>query len=333
MTKRTRFFLTGAVAFLVVGLSVGVMAYYNGGLPVLKGGAGPAELQYVPDTAVVVAYANVRQVMASEFRQRMKAFEAGKGEKGQQEFKDETGIDIEKDIDSVVAFMTPEAGGPDKGGAVIATGRFDETKIVNLVREKGGTVGDHKGKRLLTFTTKSGSKDAGGAIGFLAGNVVVVGSLETVRRTLDGPANDVTGNAKMMDLIRGVDRGNAWVVGKFDALSSQAKLPEQVMSQIPPISWFSASGQIDGGLSGTLSVETADAAAAENLRKVAEGLMGLAGLQMKSGSGASQFQQVLNSFQLRQDDKTLTLTFSLPSDLIFGLANQAMPHPKKDGKQ
>jgi hypothetical protein len=106
-----------------------------------------------------------------------------------------------------------------------------------------------------------------------------------------------------------------------------------VTSQIPPISWFSASGRIDGGVSGTLSVETADKDAADNLRKVAEGLMGLAGLQMKSGTGASQFQQVLNSIQLQQNDKTLTLSFSLPSDLILGLANQAMPRPKKDGGQ
>ena len=30
-----------------------------------------------------------------------------------------------------------------------------------------------------------------------------------------------------------MDDGNAWAVGRFDALISQAKLPEGVVSQIP----------------------------------------------------------------------------------------------------
>ena len=107
MSKRTRYFMIGAVALLVLGLSIGTVAYYNGGFKVLSQGQGPAELQYVPETAVVVAFANVQQIMNSDFRQRMKQMEAGKGEQGQQEFRDQTGIDIEKDIDTVVAYMTP----------------------------------------------------------------------------------------------------------------------------------------------------------------------------------------------------------------------------------
>jgi hypothetical protein len=324
MTKRTRYFIIGSVAILGAGLSIGVMAYVNGGLPVLRATSAPDELQYVPADAAVVAYANVRQVMGSQLRQQLREMEGSGAEKGQDEFRQETGIDIERDVDSVIAFMTDGATSVEKGGAVIVMGQFDQVRIANLVREKGGTVGTYKGRTYMTFGTAEKSGEQPGALSFLPGNLVILGNSATVQRSVDlaGGGESVTGNAKMMQMIRQVDQGNAWVVGRFDALRNQARLPDQVMSQIPPISWFTASAQINGGISGTISVEAASAAAAENLRKVAEGLMGLAGLQAGSSGAGAQLQQLLNSFQLRQDDDTLTLSFSFPSDLLTKLANE-----------
>ena len=60
-------------AILAIGLGTGLVASYMG-LPVsvFSSAAGPDELQYVPADAAVVAYANVRDVMNSEFRQRFK---------------------------------------------------------------------------------------------------------------------------------------------------------------------------------------------------------------------------------------------------------------------
>ncbi len=334
MSKRTRYFLVGAVAFLIVGLSIGTVAYYNGGFKTLKSAGGPAELQFIPENAAVVAYANVQQIMKSDFRQRMKQLEAGKGEKGQQEFKDQTGIDIENDIDSVVAYMTPDGTDAAKtSGVVMASGRFDQQRIANLVRQKGGTVGDYNGKPFMTFVSPE-HPNSGGAAAFLTANQVALGSADAVRRTVDVAVSKTTGgnvtnNGKMMDLISRVDNGNAWVVGRFDALSSQAHLPQQVMSQIPPISWFSASGNIDGGVSGKLSVEATDVQAAQNLRQVVEGLKALAALQARSNNVPSQLQQVLNSFQLSQDDKTLILSFAIPSDLLNALTTMKTGGMKK----
>src|SRR5512142_2676626 len=102
MSKLTRYFLFGSVAILVLGLSIGVVAYYNGGLKALAPST-PTELRFIPTDATVVAYADVRQIMSSNFRQRMKQLEGQKHEAGQLEFRDQTGIDIERDIDSVIA--------------------------------------------------------------------------------------------------------------------------------------------------------------------------------------------------------------------------------------
>jgi hypothetical protein len=67
MTAKTRYFLIGSVMVLVVGLSIGLVAFY-GGMPsgFFSAQREPAELKYMPKDAAVVAYANVRDVMNSE---------------------------------------------------------------------------------------------------------------------------------------------------------------------------------------------------------------------------------------------------------------------------
>jgi hypothetical protein len=99
MTGKTRYFLVGSALVMVVGLSIGLVAYY-GGMPqgLFGSSAGPAELKLVPEDAAVVAYANVKQVMSSDLRQRLRQF-GGPTDEGRNEIKTETGIDIEKDID------------------------------------------------------------------------------------------------------------------------------------------------------------------------------------------------------------------------------------------
>jgi hypothetical protein len=70
MTKRTRYFVFGSVTVLLVGLCTGLVAYYTG-MPMGAFGqsSGLSELRYVPATASVVAYADVRKLMQSELRQ------------------------------------------------------------------------------------------------------------------------------------------------------------------------------------------------------------------------------------------------------------------------
>ena len=84
MTKKTRYFMGGSAAILVAGLGTGLVAYYGGGFPSLSASrSGPSELSYVPADAAVVAFANVREVMDSQLRQRLKAvLPAGTGPEG-----------------------------------------------------------------------------------------------------------------------------------------------------------------------------------------------------------------------------------------------------------
>ena len=101
-----------------------------------------------PAGAAVVAYANVQGVMSSEFRQRLTTLMDDEG-KGRQEFQEHTGIDVERDIDAVIAAMSPGAEVGHDDGFVALRGRFDIGKIEALVVSKGGQIGEYKGARLL----------------------------------------------------------------------------------------------------------------------------------------------------------------------------------------
>lgn len=322
MTRRTRLFVAVASGILIVGLGTGLLAAYVGGFQNLAiiGGDGPDELVYVPLDARFVAYANVRDVMDSEVRRKLTQLQPGK-ERGPEHFKEQTGIDVETDIDYVVASVSgmgdPTAGEPP---LVLARGRFDQVRIEGLVRDQGGRIEDYKGARLLVHD------DNNLAIVFLEPGLVGLGGLAAVRQAIDTKAagSNVKGNDELMRLVRDIDDGDAWVVARFDALTG-GKLPAEVLSQLPPINWFSARAFVDSGLQGQLRVETRDEASAQNLQEVIRGFMALGRLQTGQHPEVAEF---LNSVQLSGEGKTISLSFSVPSDVIDALGALRAQRPR-----
>jgi hypothetical protein len=319
MTSRTRYFMGGSAAILVAGLGTGLVAYYGGGFPSLSASrSGPSELSYVPADAAVVAYANVREVMDSQLRQRLKIVMPQ--EQGQAEFQRETGIDIEKDIDYVVAAMTSsDPAAKEPNGLVVARGRFDVTTLESLARQHGGVVEEYKGKRLIKASAvhdDTGTGDHGHPVvlAFLEPGLVGIGSEAAIKTAIDAQlsAHSITSNNEMMELIADIDTGNnAWAVGRFDAIASQAKLPAEIANKMPAVKTFAAMTHIDGGVTGSLRAETKDDASAENLRQVVQGLLALG--RMTNDPKATA---LLNSLQLSGTGKTVKLSFSVPSEVL-----------------
>jgi hypothetical protein len=324
MTAKTRYFLLGSVLVLTVGLSIGLVAFY-GGMPTGLFGAqqGPAELKYIPADATVVAYANVKDVMASELRQRLRRFE-GMTDEGRSEFKDQTGIDIENDIDHVVACVGAKLDAAESNGMVLASGRFDAGRIEALAIEHGGKVEQYKGKRLITAIPdaqhEGRSHGPGGmTMVFLAPGLVALGGTDMVRLAVDrgNGAGSVLGNAEMMKLVADMGNPSLWAVGRFDALSAQASLPAEVTDRIPPITWFAASGRVNGGLQATLKAEAKDEQGANNLRDIVRGFAALARMQAGNKPGA---QSMMPDFQLAGEGKEVSLSFAVTTDMLDAFA-------------
>jgi hypothetical protein len=320
MTNKTRNFVLVSGAILTVGLGTGLVASYMG-LPValLSSAAGPNELQYVPENAAVVAYANVRDVMNSNFRERFRQLEPQSADKDQ--FEQQTGLDIERDIDSVVAAFIPQGTTttehPEKSAVVLARGRFEAARLEALALEHGGSAQDYKGRRLLTHSGDS-ANDGAMAVGFVEADLVALGSLDAVRQAIDAGIDNrnVMSNNDLMRLVAEMDNSNAWAVGRFDAIAREAQLPSEVQAQLPAVTWFSAAGHVNGGVSGVLKAEARDEAAAQNLRDVVRGFLAMARLQSGSRPG---IQQMVDSLQLSGDGTTVALSFNLPSEFFDAL--------------
>jgi hypothetical protein len=311
MTRSTRYFFAGSAAVLAAGLCTGLVAYYGGGFQALSASTGPIELRYVPPDAAVIAYADVGAIMNSELRLRIKEA-MPTHQQGQEEFQKETGIDIERDIQYVVAAVTPGT----QSALLVARGNFNPTLLENLAVQHGGVVETYREKRLISKTNDGGDGPRGGTLAFLEPGLVAIGDTDTVKRSIDAQltAASIIGNDEMMTFVRDIETGNnAWAVGRFDVLTSHAKLPEQIARQIPPVKWFAAAGHINGGVSGMVRVEANDDEAAELFRRQVNGALAFGEMMGRSDPRASA---ILKSLQMSGTGKTIQLSFAVPGELL-----------------
>src|SRR5436190_8020698 len=336
MVNRTRYFVIASLLVLGVGLGTGLVAFYVG----FPAGAfqrrGPEELQYIPRDASLIAYADVHEIMTSDLRQKLRKLIPLDSQDGQREFQDHTGINIETDIDRVVACGRADSSRDDlRGGSgmVLARGRFDEVKIESLMRERGAHVEDYRGKRIVVSSV--GMHPEAFGVAFVEPGLIAVGSAALVHTAIDlhqggdNPQTGVasaTGNEELMNLVHSLDAGNAWAVGRFDALTARARLPQGVAERLPAITWFSASSHIDGGVSGVIRAEARDDEAANNLRDVVRGFLALA--KMQAGS-RPDVQAMIQSLELGGTGKTVALSFTVPAQVFDAIAAFAPDRPEK----
>ena len=341
MTQKNRYFLVASAAVLVLGLGGGLLAYLAyqraAGLP-----AGlPPEVRYVPANATLVAYANVRTVMSSDLRRAlMPTIEMG-SRKGRQMMNDFAGIDLEKQVDHVLAYIEPldrlAGQAPDTQKApedarvpraphamILVQGSFEQPRIEQFIRDHGGTMEERNGHRMSV--RRDGPEEI--AIGFVRPDLIAVGQASLVRRTLDmpsdapAPAKTVTSNTELMSLIREASGSTAWVVGYFDAVSRGMRLPSAVSSQVPAVRLVSAKADVNGGIKATIRADTSDQPAAEQLREVVRGFVALARVQ---GGSKPEFESALKSIQVSGTDKTVQMTFAMSPDTMRALA----PRPRQ----
>jgi hypothetical protein len=318
MTTKTRYFVIVSLLVLTVGLGTGLLAYYTGfTTSALTRAGGPDELQFVPNDAALVAFADVHEIMGSDLRQKVHSLMPMK-ENGQAEFQNQTGINIETDVDRVVFAVTPGVDATTRPGnfLVLARGRFDQVKIEALMRDHGATVEQYKDTRVIVAPEHQGAPIS---LSFLQPGLAAIGTSNLVHGAVDLKAggSNITTNDDVMRFVRDLDAANAWAVGRFDVLASQTNLPVQVSQKLPAIQWFSASAQIDSGLRGLVRADTRDDEAGNALRDVVRGVMGLAKLQAPSQPG---LDTVLRSLQLGGTGKTVTLSFEVPPAVFDTLA-------------
>ena len=326
MTKKTRYFVIGAGAVLIVGLGGGLIAYlaYNrvAGMP----GGVPPEMRYVPANATVVAFADVQAVMNSELRRSLLPSIDPESRKGRRMMNDFAGVDVEKQVNRVVAYVEPHQA-PDPHAQVnpeiprallLVQGTFDPTRLEASISERGGASEDYKGRKI--FVHREREHDV--ALGVVGSDLIAMGEANLVRGVLDasqtsGLARNITSNPEMMNLIRDNAGSTAWVVGQFDEIRRRMRLPSGVSSQVPPIRLVSVKANINGGVKAMIRAEAGDKAAADQLRDVVRGFISLARLQ----SGAKpEVDGLLKSIELSGNDSSVRLSVTVSPEALRVIA-------------
>jgi hypothetical protein len=305
MTKRTRVFVLGASAFLLVGLaSAGVASYV--GIAGLQGIGAPAELSYVPRSAQLLASIDVRHMVDSELGQKLLA--SGKGPIPANLLA-EAGVNVYTDVDSIVVAAPGVGPNTEEPPLALVRGTFDEAKIESTVVGKGGTSDQHLGVRTLNLGSVS--------LAFVSQGLIAIGSSNNVRLALETGVNggpSIKDNDEAMRLVNRVDGGDTWIVANFEALQG-APFPAQVAQQLPAITWFAASGQVDSGISALVHAETRDDQAAKDLQDVVRGLVALARMQVDQQQNLG-LTDVINSIQLSGEGNTVSFGFSVPAQTL-----------------
>jgi hypothetical protein len=319
MTHRTRYFLVGSGLIVVVGLCTGLVAYYTGHLP-LGAVRGSAELAYVPSDTAAIAYADVRHIMDSEFRQRVRSLiPAGEGK---QQLLAETGIDVERDIDSVVAALG-SADGSQQTPVVLVRGRFQPDRIEALARDHGATTEDYRGKRLViepasaepSALVAGGLKRGPGGLAFLEPDLLAFGSVARLKAAIDAHATNqsAASTGEIMKLVGGVSTSDAWVVGRFETLASDGRMASAMRDQLSALQWFSLSADVDQAILCRVHAEAKDDQSGEQIRAVVNGMLGAARMLTNQDPRVAT---ALNSVQASGVGPDIDLSFSVPPEMI-----------------
>jgi hypothetical protein len=113
--------------------------------------------------------------------------------------------------------------------------------------------------------------------------------------------------------VQSLERGNAWAVGRLDVLMADGRIPAQLTSRLPPITWFSVSGRVDSEIRGVVRADARDEEAANDLRDVIRGFLALGKLQAGS---RPELQTMIQSLELGGSGKSVALSFAIPGELF-----------------
>ena len=205
MTKKTRYFVLAAGAVLIVGLGGGLVAYLAYNRVAGVAGGLPPEMRYVPADVAMVAFADVRAVMNSDLRRALMPSIDPESRKGRQMMNDFAGVDVEKQVNRVVAYVEPYTPPDPQSQAkpeipralVLVQGTFEPARIEAFIRERAGTMDEYKGRKI--FVRREDDHEV--AVGLVGSDLIAMGQADIVRRVIDmsldgsGLAKTITANS------------------------------------------------------------------------------------------------------------------------------------------
>ncbi len=290
--------------------------------------AGPVPAGFDPPEGTrVLAGFDLQAFLASPLYARLER--DGKGLSADlQRLRDETGLDLERDVDQAV-FAGSRPGDGAEHMLVHVSGRFDRYALGRSIEKKGRATWRSVAGNTLYLLSES--KGSGGALAFLGDHAVVLGSRADVEALLEGRGGR---RSPLLDVAADVPSSAAfWLAADGELARSMSPggsspAPGQPAGPgafaLPPLRSILVSGDLDPQLRLEVRAEAMDEAAARNLADAVRGLVALASMQAAQRPG---LQKLASGIQVASQGTRATLKVAIPWELLDELDQKPADKP------
>ncbi|MBX7184463.1 MAG: hypothetical protein K1Y01_04885 [Vicinamibacteria bacterium] len=338
MNRSRRLILTAA-AISVLGVGLAFSTRLTGTARAAVGPVPPEALALPADSSVVMGF-DVKALTGSQFYAKF----GGEGEPGRvdalAEIERKTGLNPERDIDSVViairaaaaaAASEPKATGPRHHGPenalIFVTGRFDAARLESSLPEAGKA---QKERRDGVTIYREASGKSNGAVALLDAGILVAGDAASVETFL---ANRSTGHGirdsqALVAQLESIEPGSTfWAVGGPSVLSRVTSEVGGPAGNLPAVKQVVAYGHLDPEVGMTATAQAADAKSATKIADVLRGFSAM--LSLQSGQRA-ELAQIADSISVATEDEKVHVKATITHELIESLKKSAMAaHARK----
>jgi hypothetical protein len=278
------------------------------------------------------AYADVRGIMDSDLRARLKEALRASGA-GQREFQDHTGIDIEKDIDYVVASLPrPRSRPPRRSPWPVQRHAARNVDSASTVARSRST--RQAPDRCPTGTQRRADSERQ-CHTWPSWNRALVASASrsAVKTSIDAQlsAHSITGNNEMMELVNDIGQGNnAWAVGRFDVLRASkapgAGFRASSSAQVVRRSWTCERRVVRKCSAPKHSMNRPP-------RTYATSSVAFLGLARMQAQADPRTQALVESSAAHWHGKTVALSFTVPAEILQMIPEAPVPQCRQSASE
>jgi hypothetical protein len=298
-------------------------------------------LAMVPGNPVVLMAFDFQRFAALSFFDKALKEDWQKNPRGAKEFKDyqefvqQTGVDLQKDVYGVVVALFGSFEDKEPTPLAVVNLKYDEAKLLGVLRGKGiVSAEENYGGRAL-YTLKNDDKpEQDMRLAFLNKGMIVAGAPEPVKLAIDLAAKKGTSvlkSAALMKYVDAIDKKNMfWLaVGSLPDKMKQAPAGGMMPVDLSKAEAFTAVADFKNKtLAGELRLISHNEA---GNKQIADMLNGLKALGAMGAQKEPELGELLNGLQLSSAADHVKLTFSISEALLNKLGDKAKEKAKTMG--
>jgi hypothetical protein len=335
--NRSRRLIFSAAAISVLGIGFAFSTQLTGSARAAVGPVPPEALALPADSAMVMGF-DVRALTNSQFYARF-------GQEGQpgrvealEEIERKTGLNPERDIDSVVVAIRAKAIAPKAEGdhkhnndnaLVFVTGRFDAARLEASIPASGKATQERR-DGVTIYREATGKTN--GVVALLDAGILVAGDAASVESFLTNrqTGRGIRDSKELVALLERVEPGSTfWAVGGPSVLSRMTSEVGGPAANLPAIKQVVAYGHLDPEVGMTATAEAADAKSAAKIADVLRGFSAM--LSLQAGQKA-ELAQIADSISVATEDDKVHVKATITHDLIDSLRKSVGPGANKGRK-